>query len=68
MPRLPQLVILLALGLAPGCLATASAYQSLVSEGSTPSTVVFYLVLPVLLATDVVTAPFQYVYVITHAR
>ena len=64
-----------------GCLATATAYEGLVgpeqpliaSEGhvrprSTASKVTFYALLPVWLAVDVVTAPFQYVYVITHAK
>jgi hypothetical protein len=45
---------------------------ALVSGGDvTPSiarTAVFYVLLPALLAVDVVTSPFQYVYVITHAR
>ena len=67
MQLLPRLAMLLALGLAPGCLATWSAHDALVEEGELTGRVVFYVLLPGLLAIDVVTAPFQYVYVITHA-
>lgn len=66
---LPRLAIGLGLGLAPGCLATFSAHDAMVEpDTTTASEVAFYLLLPGLLAIDVVTAPFQYVYVITHAR
>ena len=67
MRLLPHLAIVLALALAPGCLATASAYQALTEEAEVTGTVVWVAVLPALLAIDIVTAPFQYLYVISHA-
>ena len=67
MRRLQCLTLFLALGLAPGCLATWSAHDALVEEGEVTGKVAFYVLLPALVVIDIATAPFQYVYVITHA-
>jgi hypothetical protein len=55
-----------------GCMATFETHDALIGgddvEPSVVRHVVFYALLPALLAIDVATSPFQYVYVITHAK
>jgi hypothetical protein len=75
---LRSLCVLVGLGLGCGCLATLTAHDNLVRPDDTnpaqpeprsvASKAAFYVALPACLAIDLVTSPFQFIYVVTRAR